>query len=56
MKKTESKKFNSKFNLEKMKVASLKNTSAINGGYGYSADNGIRTVTDLGTKGNGATL
>lgn len=54
MKKTENKKLNSKFNLEKMKVASLKDTNAINGGYGLGND--IKTITDLGTKGNGATL
>ncbi|MBC5837290.1 hypothetical protein [Flavobacterium muglaense] len=54
MKNNENKKLNSKFNLTKMKVAKLKNINHINGG--YNPGNDLRTITDIGTKGNGGTL
>ena len=51
---TKSTKANSKFDLETMKVAKLKDIHLINGG--DIPDDNIKTITDVGTRGNGQTL
>ncbi|WP_165929328.1 hypothetical protein [Flavobacterium hiemivividum] len=52
MKTSDDKKSNKKFDLEKMKVATLKDLHLINGGDVLGDD--PKTVTDLGKTGNGA--
>lgn len=51
MKTSDDKKSNKKFDLEKMKVATLKDLHLINGGDVLGDD--PKTVTDLGKTGNG---
>ncbi|MNG40530.1 hypothetical protein D3C85_1683030 [compost metagenome] len=48
--KTNKQKKNKKFDLEKMKVAKLRNLRAINGG--DSPDDDIKTITDIISAGN----
>ena len=54
MKSTKNTKANAKFDLEKMKVAKLKDIHLINGGNMLADD--VKTITDVGTRGNGQTL
>lgn len=54
MKPDKEKKPNKKFDLQKMNVAKLKDIHLINGG--NVLEDGIKTITDVGTRGNGETL
>jgi len=54
MKTNKEKKAEKKFDLQKMNVAKLKNIHLINGG--NVLEDGIKTITDVGTRGNGGSL